>query len=43
MEVLLSLPPTDKESEAGKVEELVHGQPARKWLGFELGLPGSET
>lgn len=41
-EALLPPPLTDEEGEASKVEGLVRGQPARKWLSFELGLPGSE-
>lgn len=44
MEGLLSPTSTDEESETGKVEGLVHSQPARKWLelGLERGLPGSK-
>ena len=37
-EALLSPPLTDEESEASKVEGLVHGQPAKKWLSLEVGL-----
>lgn len=45
MEGLLSPPSTDEESEAGQVEGLFHGHPARKWLerGLEPGLPGSRS